>query len=206
MDVTTIRQLPSPLGLPPGSVRAILALVLCGSLWYEVLKGVPASPTPILLESSRLVVAFYFGVRSTAPLSQPVVPTALPVKQPLRLPRGTIRGILLIGFFGVIAYLWFQGRPLFAEFALILQVLASYLVGVAISQAIERRRRAGKVPSLGIRIWRNVNALGAIALTVYICGVLLGRWSQLAPPQFAVFTENALAWVVAYYFGSRVSP
>ncbi|TLZ73597.1 MAG: hypothetical protein E6K10_00035, partial [Methanobacteriota archaeon] len=82
-----------PLALPVGSVRAILALVLCGSLWYLVLKDF--SPLPVLVDSALLVVAFYFGVRSTAPPSAPVVPTSVPVKQPLHLPRGTIRGILL---------------------------------------------------------------------------------------------------------------
>ena len=212
MALPTMPRLPTPLGLPQGSVRAILALVLCGSLWYQVVRGVPLEP--VLLDSALLVVAFYFGVRSTAPPSQPVTPSGGPpgvpslasVKQPLHLPRGTVRGILLLGFFGVIAYLLFKNRSLNEEFVLILQVLGSYLVGFAVSQIIERRRRAEKAPSLILAIWRNANAVAAIALTVYMCGVLLRGWSQVVPAQYAAYTSNALAWVVAYYFGSRVNP
>jgi len=194
---------PPPLGLPAGSVRAIIALILCGSLWYEVLKDLTVHA--ILVESSLLVVAFYFGARSTAPLSAAVVPAAMPVKQPLHLPRGTIRGILLFGFFVVIAFIYLKGRPLDQPFVLILQVLTSYLTGYAFSWLVERRRRAGKGPSVAVAIWRNLNALAALGLTVYICGVLLGGWAQLIPAPYAGYTGNALAWVVAYYFGSRVT-
>jgi len=62
-----------PLGLPAGSVRATLAIILSGSLWYVILRG--GDPPQILVDSALLVVAFYFGVRSTAP----VVPAARPV-------------------------------------------------------------------------------------------------------------------------------
>jgi len=193
-----------PLALPVGSVRAILALVLCGSLWYLVLKDF--SPLPVLVDSALLVVAFYFGVRSTAPPSAPVVPTSVPVKQPLHLPRGTIRGILLFGFFSVIASLWIKNRPLDANFILILQVLGSYLVGLVINQLVEWRRRSGKGAIRAIVIWRDLNALAAIALTLYICGVLVRVWAELLPPAYQPYTTNALAWVTAYYFGSRTTP
>jgi len=200
MALPSVPKYPAPLGLPQGSVRAILALVLCGSLWYQVVKDLAV--TPILLESSLLVVAFYFGVRSTAPASAPVIPTAVPVKHPLRLPRGSVRGILLFGFFAVIAFLWLKGRPLEQEFVLILQVLASYLIGFAIASVIERRQRLGKRPSTVVAVFRNLNAVWAIGLTVYMCGVLLLGWRDFYPQ----LTGNALAWIVAYYFGSRVSP
>ena len=163
-------------------------------------------PDAVLVASSLLVVAFYFGVRSTAPPSAPVVPTSVPVKQPLHLPRGMIRGILLVGFFGVIASLWVRGRPLAQEFLLILQVLGSYLVGFIVSRIIERRRRAGKGSGVAVAIWRDLNAVAAIGLTSYMAGVLLAAWPQYLPPQYAAYTGNALAWIVAYYFGSRTSP
>jgi hypothetical protein len=200
LALSSAPKYPPPLGLPQGSVRAILALVLCGSLWYEVVKDLALSP--ILLESSLLVVAFYFGVRSTAPPSQPVIPTAVPVTHPLHLPRGAVRGFLLFGFFAVIAYLWLKGRPLTQEFVLILQVLASYLIGFGIAYAVERRRRLGRKPNLVVAVFRNLNAVWVIGLTVYMCGVLVVGWTQFYPQ----LTGNSLAWIVAYYFGSRVSP
>jgi len=204
MATTIMRRPPSPLGLPPGSVRAILALLLCGSLWYEVLGGVALSR--VLLDSALLVVAFYFGVRSTAPPGQPVADRQrAPVKYPLHLPRGTIRGVLLVGFFGVIGFVWLKDRTLDQEFALILQVLGSYIVGFGVARAVERRRRKHKRPSILAAIFRNLNALVAVSLTTYMCGVLLGGWAEALPPQYARYTGNALAWVIAFYFGSRVS-
>src|SRR2546428_5879393 len=55
MALPSIPKTAPPLGLPPGSVRAILALLLCGSLWYEVLGGVALSR--VLLDSALLVVS-----------------------------------------------------------------------------------------------------------------------------------------------------
>ena len=201
MAAPPLPSFPPPLGLPPGSVRAILALLLCGSLWYEVIRGAPTEPDHILVESSLLVVAFYFGVRSTAPPSAPVVPTATPVKQPLHLPRGTVRGILLLGFLAVIAALWLRSRTLAAGFTLILQVLSSYILGAGIASILERRR-LGRKPNRAVAVFRHLNAAGAILLTVYMCGVLVAGFTSYYPQ----YTGNALAWIVAYYFGSRVSP
>jgi len=189
---------PPPLGLPPGSVRAVIALILCVSLWYQVLNG--ADIPPILVESALLVVGFYFGVRSgTGPPIAPV--TTEGVRQPLFLPRGSIRVVLLIGFFGVIAYTRYMGRGIPDAFLLILEVLAAYLIGYVISAIILRRRAAGILPSRKVAIFRNINAIIVIFLVAYICGVLVLSWPDFLPEQ----SGNALAWIVAYYFGSRLA-
>ena len=108
----TVLQLPKPTAIPPplrlpvGSVRAVLALIVCGTLWYATLQGTTAPS--ILIDSALLVVAFYFGVRSTAP----VVPVQMAsvtakqrkVRQPLFLPHGSVRTVLALGFLGVMGY------------------------------------------------------------------------------------------------------
>jgi len=167
-------------------------------LWYQVLKGVDIPP--ILVESALLVVGFYFGVRSgTGPPIAPV--TAEGVRQPLFLPRGSIRVVLLVGFFGVIAYTLYMRRWIPDAFLLILEVLASYLIGYVISAIILRRRAAGILPSRKVAIFRNFNAIIVIFLVAYICGVLVLSWPDFLPEQ----SGNALAWIVAYYFGSRLA-
>ena len=85
MALPTIPKTAPPLGLPSGSVRAILALLLCGSLWYEVLKGLP--PATILVESSLLVVAFYFGLYKATPHMTRDARSTMPPPQP-RSPSG----------------------------------------------------------------------------------------------------------------------
>lgn len=189
---------PQPLGLPAGSVRAVIALILCGSLWYQVLKG--EAIAPILVESALLVVGFYFGVRSGA--GPPIAPvTAEGVKQPLFLPRGSIRAVLLVGFFGVIVYIWYRGRGIPEALVLILQVLAAYLIGYIVSVFVTRRRAAGIQPSHAIAVFRNVNAVIVMILVAYSCGIILFAWPDFLPQ----YTGNALAWIVAYYFGSRLA-
>lgn len=190
--------MPQPLRLPPGSIRAVLALLLSGSLWYQVFRGV--TPTPILVESALLVVGFYFGVRSgTGPPIKPVQMEG--VRQPLFLPRGSIRLVLLLGFFGVIAYTWSMGQAIPDALILILQVLASYVIGYVVSGIVTRRRAKGIQPIRAIAIFRNVNAVLAIVLTGYLCGTILFAW----PEFLQEYTGNAIAWIVAYYFGSRLA-
>jgi len=194
-------QLPKtsqPLGLPPGSVRAVIALLLCGTLWFQVLTG--SAIEDILVESALLVVGFYFGVRSG--MGPPIAPAATEgTKQPLFLPRGSIRFVLLLGFFGVIAYMWYRGRGIPEAFTLILEVLASYIIGYAASAIVARRMKAGKKPSKAVAVFRNANAIAATLLVGYLCGTLIFNW----PRYFPEHAKNALAWIVAYYFGSRLA-
>ena len=203
-----VPAIPPPLGLPTGSIRAVLALIMCGSIWYLALNGL-AIPT-ILVESVLLVIGFYFGVRQgAAPALQPaatapppVAPGGKPVKvrQPLHLPRGSVRTLLLVGFFGTIAWLWTHDQGLPGAFLLILQVMASYVIGYVVSVIVHRRRMAGK-PVIRAVVWfRNLNAAAVIGLVGYVCASFALGWPQLLAP----YTDNLLAWTVAYYFGSRL--
>ncbi len=208
---TAAPAVPPPLGLPPGSVRAILALVMSGTLWYMVLQD--RSIPDILVESVLLVVGFYFGVRQgTAPALQPAATVPLPaagpptpagrplVRHPLHLPRGSVRVILLLGFFGTIAYMWNRGRGLPDAMILILQVLASYIIGYVVSVIVHRRRFAGLGANRVVVAFRNLNAVAVIGLSSYVCASFAVGWAPLFPE----YTSNLLAWTVAYYFGSRL--
>jgi len=193
--------IPPPLRLPTGSVRAILALTLCGTLWYLIFLGEP--PPTIVVESALLVVAFYFGVRSSAP----IVPVqegagADKVRQPLFLPRGAVRGILAAGFLGVIGYVFYRDGAIPQALLLVFQVVVSYLVGFAASAAILRRARAGKGFGKGSSAARNVISVAAIGITSGVCAAIaVGRF-DLVPDYF----RNGLAWTIAFYFGSRLAP
>ncbi|HKZ64436.1 MAG TPA: hypothetical protein VJ400_08335 [Thermoplasmata archaeon] len=188
-----------PLGLPTGSVRAVLALILCATMWYLVYRG---EVVPELLASAvLLVVAFYFGVRSTASPLPAVAPGQAPgVPQPLYLPRGAVRTILLIGFLAIIVYLWIGARAIPPEFLLILQVLASYLVGFTVSVAVNRRIQKGLGPMRGVAWVRNLLAIIALAVTGIVCISILFGFPEFVPAD----AEKALTWVVAFYFGSRL--
>ncbi|HYS70891.1 MAG TPA: hypothetical protein VEM95_00545 [Thermoplasmata archaeon] len=196
--------LPQPLGLPRHSVRATLALLLCGTLWYLALteRKIP----DILWESGLLVVAFYFGVRSTAPAA-PVATAATTADhvggpQPLYLPRGSIRTVLLLGFFGIVAFDWYKGRTLPDTMILILQVLTSYVAGFVLSSILIWRARRGAKPIRLVATLRHLIAIGSLGIVAAMCGTfVLGT-----PTWMPNIPENFLAWTVAFYFGSRLSP
>ena len=192
-------QIPAPLRLPTGSVRAILALTLCGTLWYLIFRGEVAPP--ILVESALLVVAFYFGVRSSAPIV-PVQEGADKVRQPLYLPRGVVRGILAAGFLGAIGYVFYRDGAIPQALLLVFQVVVSYLVGFAVSIVILRRARAGKGFGRGAAAARNVISAAAIGITAGVCAAIVIGRPELVPSYF----ENGLAWTIAFYFGSRLAP
>jgi hypothetical protein len=192
-----------PLGLPAGSVRATLALVLSATLWYTILRGLP--PEAILVESALLVVAFYFGIRATAPVAPIVKPGSAPeaakVRHPLYLPHGVVRSILAAGFLGVIAYVVLRGGTIDPALVLILQVIVSYVIGYVISLVLLRRARAGKAFSRAARATRNVISLAAIGIAAGISWTIATEQFDLVPD----YLRNGLAWTVAFYFGSRVS-
>lgn len=67
-----------PLWLPDGSIRGILAIMVIGAacylgLWYAIMMAIPASENPIidwLLNTSSLVMGFYFGVKTAQALER----------------------------------------------------------------------------------------------------------------------------------------
>ena len=193
-----------PLGLPAGSVRATLAIILSGSLWYVILRG--GDPPQILVDSALLVVAFYFGVRSTAPVVPAVKPVSVlgepKVRQPLYLPRGIVRTVLAVGFLGVIAYVAYRDGTMPQALVLILQVIVSYVIGYGISRVLLRRARLGKELSRGAWVARNAISVAAIGITAGASWAIVTGQFDLVPE----YLRNGLAWTIAFYFGSRLGP
>lgn len=52
-----------PLGLPKGSVRAVIAIVIIVSSIYALLKGILNAETFVMVTS--IITAFYFGNKKT---------------------------------------------------------------------------------------------------------------------------------------------
>jgi uncharacterized membrane protein len=94
-----------PLGLPQGSVRAVLSLTIVGLLWLLLL--LPADKdvqVPLYLYFLLGLVLVFFGShgRSIAPQGTN--------RSPLGLPRGSIRGIIVLGTVAVFAWC-FHSNP-----------------------------------------------------------------------------------------------
>lgn len=89
-----------PLGLPAGSVRAILSLLIVGQVClFLVLPPDLGRPLPLYLHAQMLMVMLYFVARGRE--RQPGEPRQ---PAPLYLPRFFIRSLLLLGLAAVVAW------------------------------------------------------------------------------------------------------
>jgi hypothetical protein len=198
-----------PLGLPPGSVRALLTLMVLGTVW--ALLAMPAEkeiPVPLYLYYlTFLVIGSYFGTRSSAPRHAGEAP-------PLYLPRGSIRLIIIVGFAAVIGW-GFYRNPNFLERLrlddvshqpyLPLVIFGAFFLGVIIS-ALANMVLAGPrgLPPWyqDIQAWVSILAvLGLGAEVIYqlviVPGLEPGKALEL--PHW----QTVLSGIVAFYFGAR---
>ena len=148
------------------------------------------------MEGALLIVAFYFGVRGTAAEG-----ARGRVKDPLYLPRGAVRTVLLLGFLGVAAYTWYVGRAIPDTLFLILQILASYVAGYLLSRLLARRLRAGAPVSRVFTWTRNLTSLTVLGVALFVCLAFVYDRPDLVPG----VARNVLAWMTAFYFGSRLT-
>lgn len=189
-----------PLGLPAGSVRALLALMIVA----VVIANTVRERTVELLwtETLMIVLAHYFTSRRFVRLPPDVVRHLeqqghLEIEtNPLYLPRHTIRAVIVLAFAGLGAYL-FHKRRLEPESLAILVTVFAYLVGVIGHGALVWwRTRFGGKPW---RWWEDAKAIIVlVVLAVTAAAFLLDLNDQL--PRRVPLIALAL---VLFYFGSR---
>jgi hypothetical protein len=184
---------PEPLGLPKGSVRALLAMMMAATCLLLVVRGhnVPSSLALLLLT----VIGFYFGFRTqAASLTDRIYDPAATREQPLRLPAGVIRTLLVLSFVVAGVVLAYHGRltsvMTHLEFFFI-------LAGLLVGHYFARSARGRSLRSRAII----AHVTGAVGLI--IAGVLM--WAFLSEAFLAMppWVVMALCGTVSFYFGSR---
>jgi len=179
-----------PLGLPPGSVRALLTLLIVAVVVTQTVRGQEIE----LLWSETLMIALahYFTTRRFLSLPPQVIRRLTdeghiePEPNPLFLPRYTIRIVLIAIFAGVAIYLY-RRNELFDSPALpILGVVFAYVLGIM-----------GRLPRL--RFWGDFKAaVVLLALLATAIPYFLNR-PDLLPGQMRYLSLG----LVLFYFGSR---
>ena len=192
-----------PLNLPVGSVRALITLSVLGTVWAQQVRG--ADLTPLLRDTLLLVLGYYFGTRN-ATTAPPLAADALAGgaadresnrKDPLFLPRGMIRMLIIVGFAGVAFHLFNQGKfdvdqpP--PEF-----VLLGTFLGGSISRG--SLMKAGKLMAVKVtNLLGHLLASGTLMVVLGYCGAIMAGMQDMVTAE----TSAAFAGVVGFYMGKR---
>src|SRR5438105_1182148 len=124
------------LGLPAGSVRALLAFMVLGLLWAVAYHAQgPELPLVFvyLLYMMILILAHYFAAHGSSIRAAQVSEAS-----PLGLPRGSVRFLLLAGFGGLVFWFFYAKREFeslpSAPLSLPLIMLSAFFLGYLVSR------------------------------------------------------------------------
>jgi hypothetical protein len=186
-----------PLHMPVGSVRALITLSVLGTVWSQVLRGQPTGP--VFHDTLLLVLGYYFGHRGAkAPAVDAITAQPTAKKDPLWLPRGSIRLLIVLGFAWVAWKLHQQGS-LFAASGPppILVLVATFIGGGVMKGALGWGERLISAPILSAI--GHTLALTTLTIVFGYCGVVVAG-VQASLPEFA---DGLFLGVVGFYLGKR---
>src|SRR5438132_12011251 len=157
-----------PLGLPAGSVRAILILTIVGLSWLlTLLPPDKVAKVPLYL---YYVLFLCLGSFFSAHGHSIAGPGLSGTRSPLYLPRGSLRGLILLGFLAILGWKYYTTR----DWNAVLEDL--------------------KLPEIGPKD----AVLPVVLLGAFFAGVILTRifsrsrgGLRIAPPWF----QDILAWL-----------
>jgi hypothetical protein len=194
-----------PLGMPTGSVRAILTLILVAVVIHRMLqlKDLAANEDFLWVEALLIALSHYFTSRRFVELPPHVLRELEDQgvlereRHPLFLPRNSIR-VIIVAAFGWLAYQLYSTGHLYEHHAAsLLGMLAAFTLGALV-------RRIGKAinfrhPTKSQGTWGDLKALAVLIVMLMVAiPEFLGSPEVLHP----VFQRVALGMML-FYFGSR---
>jgi hypothetical protein len=191
------------LGLPAGSIRALLALGVLGLLWGLALKFPHELPKSFiyLLFLMLLILAHYFAAHGKS-VGQSQERSAL------GLPRGSIRFLLMAGFLGLAYYLYhtdtqFELPASGPFFFLIALLLSGFFVGYVLT-SLMTLLGGGRLPAWFQDMQAWFALLGLLGLLILVIVYVIINPSVEPPARLSVDQLEAfLAAIVGFYFGAR---
>jgi hypothetical protein len=198
-----------PLGLPAGSVRALLAIMVFGTIWALLLmpkeKGVFV-PLYLYYLAFLIVGAYFTGRSHSSPTDPP----------PLFLPRGTLRILFAAGFVGALAFAFYRDPSLLERIQVNPQdtptmltpivLLLAFLVGVLVS----RLAKLVLATEYGLPAWYQDTLAWVSILSVLGLALVVIYYLVISPSvpterriDLPVGVQLTLSGIVAFYFGAR---
>lgn len=189
-----------PLGMPTGSVRALLTLIVVAVVVTKMAFHHPLDS--IWIETLLIALAHYFTSRRFVALSPDTMKkleddgTIDRERHPLYLPKNTIRFAIIAAFVGLGIHLYREERLFEAQTVSLLSMVFAYLLGSivgSITNWLHRRRQ----PTSGT--WGDIKALVVLASMLLIAVVeVLDQGAMLHP-----LVERIALGLTLFYFGSR---
>ena len=199
------------LGLPAGSVRALLALGVLGLAWAIVLRyhyGTPLTEKTLPLAFVYLqflmvlILAHFFAAHGST------IGPHISSGSPLHLPRGSVRFVLLAGYLGLSGYLYFNQQdfefPANVPFVVPVGLLISgFLLGHVLT-GLMRVVGRGQLPDWFVDFEAWVALISLLGLGVLLLVHVLINPSVSSELKVDMPTvEAGLAAVIGFYFGAR---
>lgn len=190
-----------PLGLPTGSVRALLTLIVVAVVVARVALG--RSPDPLWIETLLIALAHYFTSRRFVSLTPAVMQrleqegVLAKEKNPLYLPKNSIRTIIIGTFVGLGIYLYREPKLVTPEAIALLSMVFAYLLGAIVRSISGWFARRRSQPITGV--WGDVKALIVLGA---IIGAAVPALFDLGIPISPLVDRIALG-LTLFYFGSR---
>lgn len=191
-----------PLGMPTGSVRALLTLIVVAVVVVNIASG-QKDLDVIWVETLLMALAHYFTSRRFVDLPNDVrlrleeEGILEDERHPLFLPKHSIRLLLIGSFVGLAVYLYQQNRLWEPRAITLLGMISAYLLGKLLRNVTGWLNRWRSTPPS--RFWGDAKALvvlGAVGL-VAIC-----EFTGMRPVLDERVHKVALG-LLLFYFGSR---
>jgi DNA-directed RNA polymerase subunit RPC12/RpoP len=185
------KELPEPLYLPRGSIRALVGLAMAVSCWVLIFaaRDVPSS----LLSLMLTILGYYFAFRTKVAAASRIYDPSAREQAPLFLPGGAVRWLLILGFLASGLYLYARGGmkqvKYFEFFVILLGLVLGYVFG-----RISARGRGSSLYLL-INHVKGIVVLAAAGLLTLL--LVTGLHAKTSAHQLA------LCAVVSFYYGSR---
>jgi len=194
----------NPLGLPAGSVRALLCLIVVSFVVAQTALGVGVAV--VWHESLMIMLAHYFTTRRMVPLS-PELRARLEESgeidreaNPLHLPKHSVRVLIVAAFAGLGIYLYQEHRLFETQSLPLLVSVGAYLLGTFAKGLLGwlARNRSTVAPGW----WIDLKALVTLAIVLVTVGLQLGGMTSVGGLETARLEDFSLG-LVLFYFGSR---
>jgi hypothetical protein len=198
------------LGLPAGSIRALLAFGVLAYLWLLALRptyeGKAPADVKLPLAFVYLQILMVLVLASFFAAHGGTIGAHVSRRSPLGLPRGWVRGVLVLGYLGLAGFLYYTQPdfeyPQTASFLLLLLlVLSAFFFGHVLTSVV-RGLSGGVLPYWfqDVQAWVALLALLCLGILVMI-QVFIN--TSLTEKVEVPTLESVLAALVGFYFGAR---